>query len=311
MTARKAALPLRRPPRLAPGDTVAFVAPSGPVNPELLAEGRTLIESWGLRVVVGDHALAVHQDFDYLAGADEQRAADFTGAWRDPEVRAVFCLCGGYGVHRMVDLVPWDELRTAPPKVLVGYSDITALHQAVASRLGIVSIHGPMPGTDNFVHDAAAVQRLRTMLFTPEAAMELRRDGTSAVVPGVAHGVTVGGCLALLAGEIGSPTAMVPGEGSLAMLEDVGEDTYRIDGFITHLLRAGWFGGVSGVVLGSWAQCSPVDALLADRLRPLGVPVLADLGFGHCPDPLSIPLGVAVQLDAAAGTVILDQPALS
>lgn len=301
---------LQRPPRLHSGDTVAFVAPSGPVPPELVSAGVEVVESWGLTVLVGEHVAATDPRFDYLAGTDAQRAADFEWAWSHPDVRAVFCMRGGYGAHRFVDLVDWERLRSFAAKPLIGYSDITALHQAVASRLAVASIHGPMPGTDEFVGETAASDRLRTMLFEPEQAMVLRRDGSSAMVPGVARGVTTGGCLALLAGDVGTRTAMLPGPGSIAMLEDVGEDTYRIDGFLTHLLRTGWFDGVTGVVLGSWQDCNPVDALLVDRLTPLGVPVLANLGFGHCADPITIPLGVAVTMDAEAGTVTLDEPAL-
>lgn len=305
------ATPLTRPARLRPGDTVACVAPSAPVPPSLVAAGKALLESWGLRVRVGEHASAAHPTLSYLAGTDEQRAEDFRRAWEDDSVRAVFCLRGGYGAQRMLDLVDWDRLRGCEPKVLVGYSDITALHQAVAARLGLVSLYGPMPGTDDFVREARAAERLRTMLFEPERAMALTRPGAHAIVPGTAHGVTKGGCLAVVAGDVACPTALPASAGSIAMLEDVGEDTYRLDGFLTHLLRSGWFEGAAAVVFGSWADCRPVDALLWDRFGSLGIPVLGDLGFGHCPDPVTVPLGVSVGVDASAGTVRLDEPALA
>ncbi len=304
------AVPLVRPGRLRKGDTVAFVAPSAPVPPELIDAGRRVVESWGLHVVVGEHASSVHPTLDYLAGTDEQRAADFQWAWSREDVRAVFCLRGGYGAQRFVDLVDWDALRGVEPKALIGYSDITALHLAVGTKLGQVSLHGPMPGTDDFTGEVAAYERLRLTLFEPEEAMVLRRTGTHAIVPGTASGVTKGGCLALMAGDVWTPTATPPHDGTIAMLEDVGEDTYRLDGFLTHLLRSGWFEGARAVVLGSWQSCEPVEALLVDRLGHLGIPVLADLGFGHCPDPITVPLGVEVTVDAGRGTVTLAEPAL-
>ncbi|MFT8637594.1 MAG: LD-carboxypeptidase [Pseudoclavibacter sp.] len=302
---------LRRPRRLQTGDTVAFIAPSGPVPDQRIEEGRRIVESWGLRVVVGRHAGEQDPHYPYLAGSsDAARAADFEAAWCDPGIAAVLCMRGGYGTQRFVDLLDWERMRAATPKVLVGYSDITALHEAIAVRLGIATLYGPMPGTSNFAADVAAAEALRRLLFTPAAVTAVGKPDARALVPGRASGIAVGGCLALLAGDIGTPTMMRPAAGSIALLEDVGEDAYRIDGFITHLLRAGWFDGVCGIALGSWADCEPLEALLAERLGALGVPVAWELGFGHCREPITVPLGTEVTLDATAGVLQLDQPPL-
>ncbi|WP_053850346.1 LD-carboxypeptidase [Streptomyces sp. NRRL B-24085] len=303
---------LVRPPRLAPGARVAVVAPSGPVPEERLQAGLDVLRGWDLDPVVAPHVLDRHSEFTYLAGTDADRAADLQNAWCDPSVDAVLCARGGYGVLRMVDLLDWDALRAAGPKVLVGFSDVTALHEAFAARLGLVTLHGPMAAGVDFIKNARAQEHLRATLFAPDTVRTIASGGT-ALVPGRARGVTLGGCLCLLASELGSAHARPGARGGLLCLEDVGEETYRLDRYLTQLLRAGWFDGVRGVLLGSWERCEPyerVRALLLDRLGGLGVPVVEEFGFGHCEGALTIPFGVAAELDADAGTLTLDQPAL-
>ncbi|GGV75329.1 putative carboxypeptidase [Streptomyces griseoloalbus] len=307
------AQPLRRPARLAPGARVAVVAPSGPVPEERLQAGLDVLRGWDLDPVVAPHVLDRHGEFGYLAGTDADRAADLQSAWCDPDVDAVICARGGYGVQRMVDLLDWAAMRAAGPKVFVGFSDITALHEAFAVRLGLVTLHGPMAAGVDFVKSARAQSHLKATLFAPETVRTLRSDGT-ALVPGRARGVTLGGCLSLLAADLGTPRARSSARGGLLCLEDVGEETYRLDRYLTQLLRARWLEGVAGLLLGSWARCEPYDgvrALVADRLGALGVPVAEQFGFGHCDDALTVPFGVAAELDADAGTLTLDEPALS
>lgn len=303
---------LRRPARLAPGARVAVVAPSGPVPEERLQAGLDVLRGWDLDPVVGPHVLDRHGEFGYLAGSDADRAADLQSAWCDPAVDAVVCARGGYGVQRMAGLLDWDAMRAAGPKVLVGFSDITALHEAFAVRLGLVTLHGPMAAGIDFTKSERAQRHLKATLFAPETVRTLHSDGT-ALVPGRARGVTLGGCLTLLAGDLGTPYARPAARGGLLCLEDVGEETYRLDRYLTQLLRAGWLDGVSGLLLGSWKECGPYDgvrALLADRLGSLGVPVAEQFGFGHCDDALTVPFGVPAELDAGAGTLTLDEPAL-
>ncbi|MFE9168878.1 LD-carboxypeptidase [Streptomyces kebangsaanensis] len=303
---------LRRPARLAPGARVAVVAPSGPVPEERLQAGLDLLRGWDLDPVAAPHVLDRHGTFDYLAGADADRAADLQAAWCDPSVDAVLCARGGYGAQRMADLLDWEAMRAAGPKVFVGFSDITALHEAFATRLGLVTLHGPMAAGVDFVKSARAQDHLRATLFAPETVRTIVSGGT-ALVPGRARGVTLGGCLALLAADLGTPHARPRAAGGLLCLEDVGEETYRLDRYLTQLLRAGWLDGVRGVLLGSWENCGAPDrvrALLTDRLGALGVPVTQDFGFGHCAGALTIPFGVAAELDAEAGTLTLDEPAL-
>lgn len=303
---------LVRPARLAPGARVAVVGASGPVPEERLQAGLDVLRGWDLDPVAAPHVLDRHGEFPYLAGTDADRAADFQNAWCDPAVDAVLCARGGYGVQRMIDLLDWEAMRAAGPKVFVGFSDITVLHEAFATRLGLATLHGPMAAGIDFIKNERAQAHLRSTLFEPETVRTLTSGGT-ALVPGRARGVTLGGCLSLLAAERGAPHARPSARGGLLCLEDVGEQTYRLDRYLTQLLRSGWLDGVRGVLLGSWAQCDPyerVRPMLADRLGPLGVPVAEEFGFGHCAGALTIPFGVAAELDADAGTLTLDEPAL-
>ncbi|MBC2865284.1 S66 peptidase family protein [Streptomyces mexicanus] len=303
---------LVRPARLAPGARVAVVAPSGPIPEERLQAGLDVLRGWDLDPVVAPHVLDRHGTFAYLAGTDADRAADLQRAWCDPAVDAVLCARGGYGAQRMVDLLDWEAMRAAGPKVFVGFSDITALHEAFAVRLGLVTLHGPMVAGIDFVKNARAQEHLKATLFAPETVRTIASGGP-ALVPGRARGVTLGGCLSLLAADLGTPHARPSAAGGLLCLEDVGEETYRLDRCLTQLLRAGRLDGVRGVLLGSWEECGPYDevrALLADRLGGLGVPVAEQFGFGHCAGALTLPFGVAAELDAEAGTLTLDRPAL-
>ncbi|MEV6751665.1 LD-carboxypeptidase [Streptomyces sp. NPDC051214] len=305
--------PLTRPARLTPGARVAVVAPSGPIPEERLQAGLDILRGWDLEPVVAPHVLDRHPRLDHLAGTDAGRARDLQEAWCDPSVSAVLCARGGYGALRMVESLDWAAMRAAGPKVFVGYSDITTLHEAFAARLGVVTLHGPMVAAMDFLKNARAQEHLRATLFAPEQVQVIASGGT-ALVPGRARGVTLGGCLSLLAADIGAPQVRTSARGGLLFLEDVGDETYRLDRYLTQLLRAGWLEGVRGVALGSWVDCDPYDtvrALLLDRLGGLGVPVVEEFGFGHCDGALTVPFGVRGELDADKGTLTLETPALA
>nr|WSY50376.1 LD-carboxypeptidase [Streptomyces sp. NBC_00886] len=306
---------LVRPYRLAAGARVAVVAPSGPVSEERLEAGLDILRGWDLDPVVAPHVLDRHGELRYLAGKDADRAADLQRAWCDPSVDAVFCARGGYGAQRMVDLIDWAAMRDAGPKVFVGFSDVTVLQQAFASRLGLVTLYGPAAAGADFIKNARAQEQLRATLFDPESVRTVKAvaPGGGSLVPGKARGVTLGGCLKLLTTDLGTPHAPTGARGGLLLIEDVSEQAYAVDRMLTQLLRSGWLDGVAGIALGSWAGCGPYDALrpvLVDRLGGLGAPVVEEFGFGHGDGALTIPLGVAAELDADTGTLTLDEPAL-
>jgi muramoyltetrapeptide carboxypeptidase len=308
---RRSGQSLVRARRLVPGDTVGVVAPAGPVPTDRLEAGLEVLRSWGLVVHEMPHVRGQLEDLDYLAAPDASRAADLMAAWCDPGTAAVFCARGGYGVHRMVDLLDWESLAAAGPKALVGFSDITALHQAFATRLGVSTIHGPVL-TSLGAGDHESRAHLRELLFDPESALSLTPEPVTTLVPGCAEGVLVGGNVALLAAEAGTATAM-PAAECIAVLEDVDEDLYRLDRMLTHLLRSGWFDGVRGVAVGQFNGCGTEESLrrlVEDRIATLGVPTLLGVPVGHVDRNLALPFGVPAVLDADAGTLALREPAL-
>ncbi len=283
-----------RPRRLAAGDTVRVVAPSGPARPDRVAAGVEVLESWGLRVQLAD-GVGRGGPLRYLAASDEQRAADLQQAWCDPEVAAVWATRGGYGAQRLLDLVDIPVMAAAAPRLLVGYSDVTALHRAIGTRLGVASLHGPgVAALGELSADARA--RLRETVMAG-AGTEL---GGSWLVPAQEEvsGPLVGGNLAVLAGSIGTPEAG-SARGSIALLEDVNEPPYRIDRLLTQLVRSGWMRGVRAVVCGDFTRCGEpalVEDVLRDRLGALGVPVLVGLPIGHGVDNAPVLLGARAEV---------------
>ncbi|MFI7060100.1 LD-carboxypeptidase [Kribbella sp. NPDC050124] len=291
------------PERLSAGDRVAVVAPSGPVRAERLDVGIEHLKAWGLEVEVLPSVLAGHERLNYLAADDKARAEDLRNAWLDPSFAAVFCARGGYGVQRMLEYVDFDELA-AVPKWFIGFSDITALHEPLNAR-GLVTIHGPMAAAVEQLGSELGRQRLHDLLFELESVKDLLAPaGARTVVGGVAEGPLRGGNLALLAASVGTPTYAPPT--GIVVMEDVSEDAYRVDRLLTQLLRADWFAGVTGVVVGDFSGADDsglVSAVVHDRLEPLGLPMVEGAAIGHEDLNLAVPLGLPVRLDATAGTL--------
>lgn len=300
-------------PPLQAGDTVALVYPSGPANKESLERAVGYYESWGLQVKVGAHALVPHPRASYLAGPDNARRADFVDAWLDPDVDAVVAARGGYGALRLLDGIDWERMRSAArrrdgrPKLLTGSSDITALHEALRVHLDIPTLFCPMAGTNVFRDSERIRSDVHRWLFEPWRGRDLIGPKTEVMVPGRATGRFSGGNLSLLAAAVGSPESAPP-TGGVLFLEDITEEPYRLDGYLTQLRRAGRLSAPGGVVLGSWHECGDlglVRALMQEELGDAGVPVLWEQGFGHDPDALTIPLGVDGVLDATGGNPVL------
>lgn len=292
---------------LAPGDRVALVSPAGPTPAASLARAQQLLTGWGLVPVVYPGATAAHPRASYLSGEDEQRARDLEDAWCDPAVAGVFALRGGYGSVRVLDLLDADRMRAARPKPLYGSSDITALHEWLREELGVGSWFTPMVGTGSLLDDAEATASLRLAVLQGLAGRRWSTAAAEVLVPGTASGTLIGGNVSLLAMTLGARRRRrFDHAGTVALLEDVHEETYRVDGYLTSLLRAGWFDGVTGIALGSWQDCSPlpeIRALCLELLGPLGVPMVWELGFGHGPAAHSIPLGQPGTLLAEPGAV--------
>jgi len=281
-------------PALRPGDPVTAVAPAGPFD-------RASFES-GLEIIARRYR--VHYDpgvltrLRYLAGSDERRLRELAAALSDTGSRAVFCARGGYGMMRL--LAGLEGIAPAA-KPVVGFSDITALHQLL-QRQRLVSIHGPNLSQLSRL-DAGAHERLFALLESQAPAVEL--TGTDTYVAGTAEGPLLGGNLSVLTRLLGTPF-MASLQGAVLLLEDVGERPYRLDRMWTHLALAGVFRQVRGIALGEFAGCEEKGAEYssADVLRELavgtGLPCVAGFPVGHGTQNQPVPLGVRVRLDAGS-----------
>lgn len=290
---------------LRPGDTIAVVAPSGPVRPELLDAGVAAIEELGFAVRVLPGA---RERDRFLAGLDTVRLADLHAAWADPEVAALWCARGGYGAQRLVDVLDWDLVR-AHPKPLVGYSDVTALHLALWARTGQTSIHGPTVEATPGRLTPASWAAVRTLLTTPPAAPGATLlGGGRTLVAGTAAGPLVGGNLSLVCATVGTADARAL-DGAVLLLEDVGEPGYRLDRMLLQLRRAGVLARCAGIVAGGFTGCgddhgTDPDALVAEHAAAAGLPAVTGWELGHGPGQLAVRHGAPVLLDATAGLLL-------
>ncbi len=291
---------------------MALISPAGPADPARVARGAALLRGWGLRVTIGAHA---HARTGYLAGADPARLGDLNTAMADPRVRAVVCTRGGFGTQRIVDDIDVAAV-VADPKLVVGFSDITALHLALWRRARLATVYGPGAAwVDERTGPESAESLRRTLMHAEpvvltaadtEETFRVRRGAHA----GVASGTLLGGNLALLAASVGTPDQPDP-RGAILLVEDVNEPPYRVDRMLTQLHRAGALIGLSGVAVGQFTDCGSdtaptVPDVLADRFGALGVPVLGGLRIGHGVGQLSVPLGVPAVLDVEAGTLTVE-----
>ncbi len=297
---------------LQPGDLVAVLAPAGPARPEALQAIEPLYARQGYRLRLYPSCRA---EDGYLAGPDALRLADLHAALADDAVAAIHCLRGGYGAMRLLDGIDAALVRRAR-KLLIGYSDITALH-ALWCREGLASLHAPMPASDLVKpgredDETALFALLRQGLRAGDVLAPALDPATRAAglhVGGRAQGRLVGGNLSLVAALLGTPWAW-DAAGAILFLEDVGEEPYRVDRLLTQLRLAGVLGAAAGFVLGSFTEQEPPAALLREMLATLGKPLLAGWPSGHGTPHRPLPLGVRVALDADAGTLRLCEDVL-
>lgn len=293
----------RAPRSLVAGDRVAVIAPSSAVASDLhrprVEAGLARLRGWGLEVVEGAHLWATDPDNE-LAGRDVDRAADLAAAWTDPSIAAIICARGGYGMQRLLAVLPPETLATGEGKWLVGFSDVTPLLHRIAAAAGLQSVHGPMVAglADG---EEPGIESLRALMFGELQDAPLL-SGLTAWGDGEASGPLVGGNVALLAASVGTGD-LVPARGGIAFFEDVGQHGFVLDRSLTQLLRAGWFDGVRGVLIGDFtmdASPAEIELVLRDRLLPLGVPVWAGGEFGHERLNRALPHGADVILGGGA-----------
>jgi len=316
--------PLLKPARLQPGDTVGLVAPASATFQQVeLDIARESLEALGLKVKIGQHIMDRHGS---LGGQDKDRAADINRFFADDSVSAVLPTRGGWGTSRLLPLLDYDVIRRNP-KILMGYSDITALLNGIHARTGLITFHGPNAGGR---WDEYSVSLVRRVLFDGEAVTFDNPKGTNdrnvltqienrirTITPGKATGRLLGGNLTVLTAILGSP--YVPDfTNAILFLEDVGEDWYRVDRMMTSLKLAGILGKVRGVIFGTCSECGPGEGfasftpeeIFADHLAPLGVPAWQGAMIGHAQPQWTLPVGAMVTIDATLGTVTMAEGAV-
>lgn len=297
---------------LPPGSLIGIIAPAGPAEPERLAQVPALYARHGYRcrVYPGCHLRSA-----YLAGDDGARLADLHAALADSEVAALHALRGGYGCMRLLDHFDTALLR-ARPKLLIGYSDLTALH-ALWARAGLPTLHAPMPASDLLLAgddpsrgaDRDALFALLQGGLLAGSVLAPALAPTPLHLPGQAEGRLIGGNLSLVAALLGTRWAW-DARGALLFLEDVNEDLYRVDRLLTQLRLAGVLDAAAGFVLGSFTEATAPTALLREMLLPLGKPLLAGWPSGHGTPNRPLPMGLHARLDSSAGTLTLNETLL-
>jgi muramoyltetrapeptide carboxypeptidase len=310
---------------LQPGQTIGLIAPSSPSrDDDDVRMASEVLESLGFRV---KESANLYRRTGYLAGSDAERAADLNAMFADDTVDAIFALHGGYGASRILPLLDYDLIRQNP-KVLLGYSDITALLSGIFTQTGLITFHGKV--ADGNFTDYSLAEFKKVLMgdptgapigaappFAVKAGQVDRENRLVRMVPGRAQGQLIGGNLTLLSHLIGTPY-LPDFRGKILFLEDVGESVYRIDRMLTQLRLAGQLQRVAGIVLGKFTDCPAryssgvslrLTEVLEDRCGGLGVPVLRGLMIGHIADQTVVPVGCLAELDADAGTLrLLEAP---
>ncbi len=315
--------PLLRPRRLQPGDTVALINPSGAVYERApYGIATETLQALGFKVREAPHLRA---RYGHFAGTDAQRAADVNAMFADPGVHGLLAMTGGSGGTRMLPRLDYALIRRNP-KFLGGFSDITALINAVHQQTGLVTFHSPVAASE---WNGFSVEHFRGAVIDAQAMLLANpRDKDDALVPrtgrittlrgGTARGPLVGGNLAVLTAMAGSPY-WPRFDGAILFLEDINEYIYRVDRMLSTLMLSGALQRVAGVVLGGFTDCGPgdgnfgtltLDEVFDDYFKPLNVPVYSGALFGHIKRKFTLPVGLPCEMDADAGTLRFLQPAV-
>lgn len=302
---------LRKPPVVNRGDTVALVAPAGPLDPGEIGRGVTHMRMLGLNPIVGPHA---NERYGYLAGPDRHRIADFNWAARNPNVKAIVALRGGYGTMRILDDLDYAALR-AHPKVVMGFSDCTALLNAISRRSGIVTFHGPVASRES--HFGSGTRSfIQRAWMSREPIGILRKNGVQTLHGGRARGKLAGGNLSLISSLCGTAFAIAARE-SLLIIEETEESAYRVDRMLTQLKMSGTLDAANGIVFGAFNKMKSegstltIDQVLRDRTNARPKPAITGAPVGHIEEQWVLPIGLPATLDASARTLTIAESAVS
>ena len=295
-----------KPSKLVKGDLIGIISPAGPAYGEkktILSQGLKYLENCGYKIKSGNHYL---NEYGYLAGSDNQRLHDLHNMFSDKKVKAVFCTRGGYGSGRLLDKIDYDLIKNNP-KIIVGYSDITALQLAIFAQTGLVSLSGPMPAIElgkpmNSLTEASLWNALHGH---PVHDINLDDPPIKIIKPGRCKGRLIGGCLSIFVNLLGTP--FIPNmNNAVLLLEEIGENWYKIDRNLTHLKNAGILKKINGLILGDFVNCSSgngnsldFEQILNDLLEQYDIPIVANVPYGHGISKFTMPIGCQIEIDTS------------
>jgi muramoyltetrapeptide carboxypeptidase len=308
-----------KPPALKKGDVIGIVSPaSSPDDFTRIEQGVKYLESLGYRVKLGKH---IFKRYGYLSSTDDERADDLNEMFADEKVKAIICVRGGYGTPRLLDKVDYNLIKKKP-KIFVGYSDITALQLAIFKKTGLVTFSGPMLAVDIYSNfDSFAEDFFWRILTSRERKLEIKNPNgveLNTLKSGKATGTLLGGNLSLIASIMG--TKYQPSfNGSVLVIEDIGEEPYRIDRYLSQLKNSGVLYKINACILGQFTDCAPkepeksltLEQIFNDYLGNLRIPVISNLSYGHIPQKLTLPLGARVRVDAKRQKITIIESVLA
>ncbi|MCA1053859.1 LD-carboxypeptidase [Rossellomorea aquimaris] len=289
-------------PMLKRGDTVGVIAPASPPKQELLRNALSFLQGLGLVVKMGSN---VHHTYGYLAGKDDERLEDIHTMFRDQDVKAIICACGGYGTGRLATQLDY-ELIARNPKIFWGYSDITFLHTAIHQKTGLVTFHGPMLSSDIGLQDVdeKTKETFQQLFESKRLEFSQQTSPIQTIVDGKAEGPVIGGNLTLLVSTLGTPYE-VDTRGRILFIEEIDEEPYKVDRMLNQLMMAGKFKEAEGIIVGDFKNCEPdkrkdslsLDDLLDEYIKKAGKPALKGFYIGHSSPSLALPVGSMGRID--------------
>lgn len=287
------------------GDKIGLITPASNIEEDRIQVAIEQVKSLGFIPVEGKY---IREKYGYLAGTDVQRLEDLHAMYADPEVKGIWCIRGGYGCTRLLPYIDFKLIKNNP-KPLIGYSDITALHLAILQECNQVSFHGPNAGPE--MNDYS-LDYFNQVFFGTKKSIEVKNndiytdhnyDEVVVIRPGRVEGKLTGGNLSLIAAMTGTEWQM-EGKKKIVCMEDIGEDTYRIDRMLTQVIQSGALEGARGMLLGQFKNCHPKNPnrslslieCLKDRLVPLGIPVIYGMSYGHIKHNFTLPIGAEAEM---------------
>jgi muramoyltetrapeptide carboxypeptidase len=303
------------PPRLQPNDLIGIAAPAGSLDNEkqrAYKKGLAYLRAKGFRIIEANN---IYSTYGYLAGTDAERVTELERLLRNPEVKAIFCARGGYGSARILDAMDYQAFKNSP-KIFVGYSDITYIQMAIFAHTGVVTFSGPMVAPDlgeglSAISERSLWEMTMSPVF-PAVSPEADDIPVKILQQGSAHGVLLGGCLPMVASLVGTPY-LPDMTDAILVLEDIGENLFRMDRYFAQLKNSGILDRIAGLVLGQFVDYEQeythgsslgFEEIIRHYTAHCHIPVIADFPYGHGKTKYTLPMGAKCTLDTAQKSLI-------